>query len=129
MPLYAIVLHDNLHYLCALMKYFPIILGFYLLALAIIPCADGTTMGVYDTDEPLTLEWSGTADHDHDHDATDYCSPLCSCSCCHITIRPPVKIGWQLDLPLLILTQTPIVQSDVRDFACLDDIWQPPKFS
>jgi len=104
------------------------ILGIYLLALAIVPCADGTTWDQYDMDDSLGLEWSENVDRNHDNDTKDYCSPLCNCGCCHITVRPPVKLDWQLEIPSLVLIKAPIIQSEVWDFACLDDIWQPPRF-
>lgn len=110
------------------MKHISLILGVYLVALAIIPCADGAAWDQHDMDQSLEAEWTGEVDHDHD-DTMDLCSPLCMCSCCHITIRPPMKLDWQLGAPPLVLAKAPTLPSEVWDFVCLDDIWQPPKFS
>ena len=110
------------------MKYVSIILSIYLLALAIVPCADGSTWDTSAIGNSLAVELPDTDSHDHES-TMDHCSPLCSCSCCHITIRPPVKLDWQLAFPLKAAVKKTRIQADIYTSLCLDDIWQPPKFS
>lgn len=109
------------------MKCISIILGVYLLALAVLPCADEAGWCVFDIEEAFGVELHETENHNHNNDCADHCSPLCTCSCCHITLRTPVKMDVHITSPRLVLSDAPLLESLLRNLTSLNDIWQPPK--
>ncbi len=59
------------------MKITTLLLAFFLLGFAVIPCADGEV-------SQYNIETISDSDRDHNHDSgSDMCSPLCVCHCCH----------------------------------------------
>jgi len=58
------------------MKIMAFLLAFFLLGLAIVPCADNLPQS--------NIEQVSDSHSDHNHDAdSDLCSPFCVCHCCH----------------------------------------------
>ena len=104
------------------MKQLSGIFGIYLLLLALVPCADGVFLDKGQHGN-APLEWSDIGDHDHDDD----CSPLCACSCCQITISPPVTDTWLLDHAPAEMMKPSQIYTDPHSLIHVNDIWQPPK--
>ena len=90
---------------------------------------DGIALSEDHQNDHLELELSDSWDHEHDSESPDDCSPLCGCNCCHITIRPPIQITWNLSFPGIISTKLPKVKTDLHGLIDGDDIWQPPRLS
>ncbi len=65
------------------MKNISGILAIYILALAIMPCND---IHALDQNASNTFE---ITDNEHHHDM-DFCSPFCSCDCCHTSAEPVI---------------------------------------
>ncbi|QYJ69347.1 DUF6660 family protein [Flavobacterium litorale] len=62
------------------MKIVTLILSFYILALNALPCSD-TEVSVNNSQ----IEFVMDVDMDDSHnDVTDFCSPFCTCHCCHV---------------------------------------------
>ncbi|WP_460544999.1 DUF6660 family protein [Echinicola sediminis] len=73
------------------MKLVEVILRYYLLAIMLIPCADGEALVRHDDADVLVA----SQEDGHQHSSgEDDCSPLCVCHCCHIhfTIAQDVDI-------------------------------------
>lgn len=111
------------------MKFTSTILSIYLLALAVLPCADAAGWCVFDLEETLGVELHETGDHNHENECSDHCSPLCTCSCCQMTVRTPVKANLEIITPILIFSDPSSLESLLKDLTSLSEIWQPPRFS
>lgn len=111
------------------MKFISAILGVYILALAVLPCADEAGWCVFDVEDTFGIELHESGNHDHENECSDHCSPLCTCNCCHITVRAPVKSDFAISAPEFILSGTPLLESSLIDLTSVTDIWQPPKLS
>lgn len=105
------------------------ILSIYLLAIAVLPCADEAGWCVFDIEDALGLELHESGTHDHNKDCADHCSPFCTCSCCHINLRTPVKTSVLVNPPIPLFSDTPSRESILADLAFISDIWQPPQLS
>lgn len=111
------------------MKYASAILSIYLFALAVLPCADEVGWCVFDLEEAIGVELHKEGDHDHEKECSDHCSPLCNCNCCQMTIRLPIKTNFEIIDPVPVFSDPSSLESLLKDFTFLHDIWQPPKFS
>lgn len=111
------------------MKYISLILSVYILALALLPCADQIDWCISDKGSDQAIELAETGAHDHSGDSKDLCSPLCTCSCCHINLRTPLKSGFSLTPPKPIVNPSPSSFPLLVDLKLLNDIWQPPRLS
>lgn len=103
---------------------FNIILSFYLLALAVMPCRDKDDCKHRGSGQ---YTFSNFEHSEHDHEA-EHCSPLCMCVCCGQSIINTFY-------PIALYNLTPIA---VLDFPIYNpffvpevflSIWQPPKIS
>lgn len=111
------------------MKSISAILGIYILALAVLPCADESNWCIFDVEETFGVELHESGNHNHGNECSDHCSPLCTCSCCHITVRTPTKNDLSTTIPKLIFADLPSFESMFVDLTYIHDIWQPPQFS
>ncbi|PHN06092.1 hypothetical protein CRP01_14070 [Flavilitoribacter nigricans DSM 23189 = NBRC 102662] len=100
-----------------------------MLALAVLPCADEGAWCVFDLEDSFGLEFHEGGSHNHHNDCEDHCSPLCICSCCHITVRTPVRMQVALKVPIRIFSTQPAHRSFLADLTSIHDIWQPPRRS
>lgn len=109
------------------MKYLSAILSLYILALAMLPCMDKAEWCLSTETTGDRMELAEAGQHDHSNDLEDFCSPLCTCSCCHINLRTPLQ--WELNLapPQLIPNDSPSLISTLIDLSAVTDIWQPPR--
>ena len=113
-------------FLCP-MKICTVILSAYFLCLSFLPCADGEAFTVWNGQPNTELETNRTQSHDHEDDCGDHCSPLCFCSCCHITLRPPVSINYDL-IPLTeSIFQNKTFLASFTNLLLTHEIWQPPR--
>lgn len=103
------------------MRWFRVILCFYMSVLSWWPCADRHPER-YNADitaiQPL--------DHVHEH---GLCSPFCACGCCGVIVG--LHYDWgslykPIDFPSL--TDDVITYAFPIPDSILDAIWQPPKF-
>lgn len=111
------------------MKQLNVTLSLYLLVLAMLPCTDGMALGESHILNTQQLEVNHADEHEHDKGVADHCSPLCACSCCHITIRPPADMTWGISFTPMLGEKLPHLYSNLYGLTDSDDIWQPPKFS
>ncbi|MCB0676845.1 MAG: hypothetical protein KDC30_09175 [Saprospiraceae bacterium] len=109
------------------MNWISAILSVYLLALALLPCADEAGCDASIDFARAALEATGGEAHDHGSGCADHCSPFCLCSCCQLTIRVPGK-------PLLYTPPTrpgipdpPIFEPLSQGLTVVNNIWQPPR--
>jgi hypothetical protein len=109
------------------MKLITNILSLYILLLATLPCADEAGWCVFDVESTIGVELHQSGNHDHKNDCSDHCSPLCTCSCCQITVRTPAKIHLGITPPVISFSDPSSLESLLKDLTSLDDIWQPPK--
>ncbi len=111
------------------MKYICAILGIYILVLATLPCADEAGWCVFDIEETFGIELHETGNHNHEKECSDHCSPLCTCSCCQMTLRTPVKAALTIAPLKPVISDISSFESTLKDLAALNDVWEPPKFS
>ena len=109
------------------MKWISTILSIYILALAILPCADQAIWCIFDVEKAIGVEFHETGDHNHENECSDHCTPLCTCSCCQITIRTPITVNLEIAPPIAVLSDPSSLESLLKDLTSLNDIWQPPK--
>ncbi|MAU14451.1 MAG: hypothetical protein CMH46_02805 [Muricauda sp.] len=103
------------------MKIITFILSFYILSLNAVPCSD-TGVPVNDSQVEFTMD----ADMDSSHnDVTDFCSPFCTCHCCHVhTINfglpdfEPIVMGFPFE---------PIIHFDNLGKEYTHSLLQPPQ--
>lgn len=104
------------------MKYLAVVLSFYLLALAVMPCDEQGDCYSQETDHSALVDF-GHSDHEED---TDNCSPFCICACCGHSVTVP---DFSVSLPSLI----PFPSKNLSVYAAvfisggLFQIWHPPK--
>jgi hypothetical protein len=105
-------------------KFLSIIFGFYLFALAVIPCRDQD-----DCKYSIDKQSSGVATNhaEHENDA-EHCSPFCMCACC-IQSCSFTKFQVNLALNFPIITKKITVYHSLSTSSVSYSIWQPPKFS
>ena len=100
------------------MKFISRILAIYILALAIMPCNDIHAIVQTNSNELVITQVN--AEHNHDF---DFCSPFCSCDCCH-TIAEPVVIDMiQIDVEL---SQTSVLPYFIAEKESFYTFWRPP---
>jgi hypothetical protein len=108
-------------YFCTV-KYFTLILSFYIFAMVAMPCGDKDDCQNQDT------ELSALADNDHsDHEGdTENCSPFCICACCGHSVTAP---DFFASLTSLVQYPTKNLSIYTASFVsgAFSKIWQPPK--
>ncbi|MDM1396846.1 hypothetical protein HX049_06630 [Myroides odoratimimus] len=110
------------------MKQFKSILNLFLslifLAISFYPCADSyAAVPMSQNTESIHLTSVAQTDLDIDHDA---CSPLCSCSCCAVSLTLAEVIDVIELLPSKDNHKDPINHKD-SVIKMEYPIWQPPK--
>ena len=100
------------------MKFFTFIMAFLILALSIMPCADGAAaMSKVKTELKKSDQ--------HNHTSQDTCSPLCICACCGINTINHFNSISILIASVKSISQNTFLPSEVIDITL--PIWQPPK--
>ncbi|WP_230978928.1 DUF6660 family protein [Flavobacterium supellecticarium] len=107
------------------MKWLTVLLSFYFVLLASIPCADAATGHTH-----FRVQNETPVDHEgHSHEKQgDLCSPFCVCNCCGAQIMnyaPVIAFAVQPITPV-ITTPTTSYQS-VFYSGYYGSIWQPPQ--
>lgn len=102
------------------MKFFAVILSFYMLALNCFPCGDGEECNVK-TEQNISA--SHQQDHEHESEA---CTPFCSCACCAAAgFYHPVS---NTKITQLVFHAGKILYlKDNFHSYDLHSVWQPPK--
>lgn len=108
------------------MKYFTLILSFYIFALVIFPCGDKSDCGQQDSRQNTLAE-----KHHSDHsEHSDHCSPFCICACCSHFITAPNLFVSHTNATIqypnsrnLSIYKIPAIKE------AFTKIWQPPKLS
>jgi hypothetical protein len=111
------------------MKISAHILSVYLLLLAFIPCGDGGNSIVELAYDLFGIEHVHKSDHEQ-HSNTcedDFCSPLCICSCCSISLNTPEKLPVKIHLPTVLTENSPTFLGVIIPSSFLETIWQPPR--
>ncbi len=106
------------------MKAFVFIFSIYLLAIAVLPCSDAENEC-----RTETAASSFVQQHSHQTDHNDFCSPLCTCNCCNLTIEvkhAAVKVKNARVLSQKKLKYSLHTSPYVSGF--YGNIWHPPKF-
>ncbi|MCE7068516.1 DUF6660 family protein [Dyadobacter sp. CY326] len=104
------------------MKYLIVILAFYMLTLALLPCGDKV--------ECIDNERYETTfnDNDHpDHDGhAENCSPFCICACCGQMLN--IFTAYHFDIkPTFAAVTSRSLYADPYFKIIPQSIWQPPK--
>ncbi len=102
------------------MKIFNIIFAFFFLFLSTVPCDDAKAEDACGTEVHL----HSAADQDHDHSEADFCSPFCSCQCCHTNIIPA-----ETSINTASVSETALQFSyrGILPSATQFNFWHPPK--
>lgn len=118
----------SFYYIC-LMKQFNNILNLFLslvfLAISFYPCADSyVDLNITQSTKSIHLTSLQQADSDIDH--LDVCSPLCSCSCCAVSLTVAEVINV---IDLSSVKHNHKIPSYHKDTVIRMEypIWQPPK--
>ncbi|MFF5384298.1 hypothetical protein [Pedobacter suwonensis] len=99
-------------------------LGFMIVILSCIPCADVFAMGKL---QGGSLAEKRITTHASEKELSDFCSPFCVCSCCNTTseITPST--------PLVVISKS--ISSEYNEAYMGEvislplSVWQPPKLS
>jgi len=103
------------------MKFLAFIMAILVLALSVMPCADGA---IAINKNEIKTEISKAA-HPHDDPNHDICSPFCHCACCSaVTVIPFISII-NIQPAISGKTKTAFLPSGVIDITL--PIWQPPQ--
>lgn len=103
------------------MKVFTFILSFYIVALSIVPCADGLD---HDSDNSVS-ELSLKQEHDHSEDDQDDCTPFCTCVCCGSLLAMPTTHQGDKSSQDLSSSYLFHYTSDYS-FIYSEGVWHPP---
>lgn len=103
------------------MKFISVILAVIILGLGFTPCADSVV--TKQSDQIISNSSPTSENHNH----SDYCSPLCVCSCCG-TVIAQLEDEAVFDVQLSEINSTQIlifIQNLPADIYY--PIWEPPK--
>lgn len=103
------------------MKLTAVILSIVILVLSFVPCAD--TM--ISRQEFQTISTSHQDNHGHNH--SDFCSPLCSCSCCGTVVAQIEEELFFEDFPENEFSTDETFFRQNIPAAIYYSIWEPPK--
>lgn len=107
------------------MKLLTYLMSIYIIILSVIPCNDRIAVSnVYDM-----AQTEVTTHTKHNTSHSDFCSPLCSCSCCQITIAS-MKFTRLVKTPKIIeanISKKIQFKENTIKNQLYADIWQPPK--
>jgi len=106
------------------MRLFSLLLTFYMLVLAIMPCADRVECDKFENQE--IVENPNHPDHEH---TSEMCSPVCTCNCCGAQLSYAPKTNMSINPNLYYnIDNTPKFVSQPHILNnYLSEIWQPPK--
>jgi len=100
------------------------ILAFYFMALSLMPCED-----VHSSSGKAETKLSFNIQESHSRDKGDICSPLCTCSCCQITVSS-FKMDPLFEVQSYVqayFSKKILFQKNNFAYQMYDHIWQPPK--
>ncbi|WP_111956965.1 DUF6660 family protein [Chryseobacterium lathyri] len=100
------------------------ILAFYFMALSLMPCED-----VHSPAGPSEIKLSFNIQESHSKDKGDICSPMCTCSCCQMTVSS-FKMDSLFEIPSHVqayFSKKILFQKNNFAYQMYDHIWQPPK--
>ena len=101
------------------MKFMAIIFAVFFLGLSVMPCVDNEQV----SEDHAAYQHSSES---HDHDAeSDFCSPLCVCSCCHINFT--VENSFYTSIENSLITDNVSAFFDCRLDGYSTSILHPPK--
>lgn len=104
-------------------KFWTIILAFFLLGLITKPCVDGTLPNSHSN-----TELSENKDS-HTH-AADLCSPFCSCACCGVQmVHQPIFVSIDLKRAEDNFEKPSILYRSTLHSSYFGSIWQPPQLA
>lgn len=113
-------------YICA-MNFLKLLLTIYFMVLTLVPCNDVNNHPQNNVNQSYSALLN--SEDSHSKNQGDICSPLCSCSCCHITVG-----SFKLNPSLLLPKKTTGYHSkkilfEKNDYVSLvhNKIWLPPK--
>lgn len=108
------------------MRSFIFLLGFYVLALSIMPCND---IGENHNDYYLSQNEQPNNQNDNS-ESFYYCSPLCICSCCGIYVFVNSILPDESKSKIIFFDNTLSSFTDQTfKSGYFGSIWQPPKIS
>ena len=102
------------------MKYVAFILSFYFLALNVMPCTDNDT-----SVDDLQTHISYQQGSNHNQGGLDYCSPFCSCHCCHVHTIKFDPIVFKIIKPVIFQETFDLFNDPTKDIHT--SILQPPQ--
>jgi len=102
------------------MKFLIALFSLYILTLSCVPCSC--------EDDCAESEISTTATNDHQQEK-DFCTPFCTCSCCHI-MATTLKLNPLTPKATVFNQSEKLFETDQR-FSSYNNrpIWQPPQLS
>jgi hypothetical protein len=103
------------------MKLISIILVIIIAGFTLIPCDDDAND--HSDQQGILVPQDGDLDG---HADFDFCSPLCSCHCCHSHITPPVFLSFITDIQY---SQEFSSYYEDHLSSIFFPIWQPPKIA
>lgn len=104
------------------MKFLTIILSFYLIILAAVPCIDR----YFEVNPAHKIELIQEK-HNNNHSDSDSCSPFCTCNCCATAVVFQTQTVQFTCYPFSEKQYFPITSEFISD--PLATIWQPPKIA
>jgi hypothetical protein len=93
----------------------------YMLTLVVLPCNDTCLSD----QQQVSLTYQAAQDH-HEH-GNDFCSPLCTCSCCSTLITVVHECEFEIFVPLSESGFAFCKQSFFSSYSF--DCWQPPRLA
>ena len=106
------------------MKQLTILLSIYILALSFVTCSDTISNTLHDENITELIEEFDYENHSHSEEA-DFCSPFCSCQCCHVTVDVFQFTTFDLGVELILLGQISSIHHDLSQDV-LQSLYQPP---
>jgi len=100
------------------MKIFSYLLALFLLGSTLTPCADDDS-GCQEISFQIN-----TSDDGENHADFDFCSPLCSCHCCHSHV---VTDHYEHQLSTVVYSKIKVDISDDHSHNYHYTFWHPPK--
>lgn len=104
------------------MRFFGIILAFWLLLLSCFPCSDRQQEYAHDD----TAVVSNSTDQQQHEDGIEHCTPFCVCACCAVSTVSQEPVYYSFQRPLFgKATYTDYETPLFSNIAV--SIWQPPR--
>jgi len=100
------------------MKFFALILSFYVMALTAVPCDDAFAID----DNSVRLELLDQ--NQHQSKDVDLCTPFCFCNCCQTLSQTTTFSTTQVTFTGFDIITPVLVQNEM---VCTTTFWRPPK--